>query len=208
MCIRDRGENASVSHNTATEGGGIYLYKDPNLNQGKIEQNTADENGGGMYISDCLVTLNPTAEVTIRGNGAKNGAGIYIHDSSPDDPVTSDNPGDSGNTGELAAYDAINQASTPIDKRVGLSVGEIGKDYNGFLNFIDNKAAVSGGAVCVDKGHFYLHSDKITVTGNKADENGGGVAVLKGNFTMTKGSIGKAEGANTCLLYTSFYLEE
>lgn len=191
------GENASVSHNTATEGGGIYLYKDPNLNQGKIEQNTADENGGGMYISDCLVTLNPTAEVTIRGNGAKNGAGIYIHDSSPDDPVTSDNLGGSGDTGDPAAYDAITQASTPIDKRVGLSVGEIGNDYNGFLNFIDNRAAVSGGAVCVNKGHFYLHSDNIAIIGNKAEESGGGVAVLKGNFTMTKGSIGEAAGANT-----------
>lgn len=191
------GENASVSHNTATEGGGIYLYKDPNLNRGKIEQNTATENGGGMYISDCLVTLNPTADVTISGNGAKNGAGIYIHDSSPDDPVTSDNPGDSGDTGDPAAYDAITQASTPIDKRVGLSVGEIGKDYNGFLNFIDNKAEVSGGAVCVNKGHFYLHSDNIAIIGNKAEESGGGVAVLKGNFTMTKGSIGKAERANT-----------
>ena len=191
------GENASVSHNTATEGGGIYLYKDPNLNRGKIEQNTADENGGGMYISDCLVTLNPTAEVTIRGNGAKNGAGIYIHDSSPDDPVTSDNLGGSGDTGDPAAYDAITQASTPIDKRVGLSVGEIGNDYNGFLNFIDNKATVSGGAVCVNKGHFYLHSDNIAVIGNRAEESGGGVAVLKGNFTMTKGSIGEAERANT-----------
>lgn len=191
------GENASVSHNTATEGGGIYLYKDPDLNRGKIEQNTATENGGGMYISDCLVTLNPTAEVTIRGNGAKNGAGIYIHDSSPDTPAASDNPGDSGDTGDPAAYDAITQASTPIDKRVGLSVGEIGNDYNGFLNFIDNRATVSGGAVCVDKGHFYLHSDKIAVIGNRAEESGGGVAVLKGNFTMTKGSIGKAEGANT-----------
>ena len=70
------GENASVSHNTATEGGGIYLYKDPNLNQGKIEQNTADENGGGMYISDCLVTLNPTC-LLYTYEGAPDGKTTY-----------------------------------------------------------------------------------------------------------------------------------
>ena len=72
----------NIWYNHAKEGGGIYLYKDPDLYQGKIAQNIAVENGGGMYISDCRVTLSPTKDVTITGNQAVNGAGIYIHDSS------------------------------------------------------------------------------------------------------------------------------
>lgn len=175
------GESAIVSHNTATNGGGIYLYKNPLLKQGRIEANHADENGGGMYISDCLVTLNPEGAVFITANHAmKNGAGIYIHGLS----ASSDNPG--------GAVDAVSSAS-PIH-RVGLHVGST--PYTGTLIFTDNIATESGGAVCVDVGRFQLDSDKITVTGNRA-KNGGGVAVLEGNFTMTNGSIGEVSGANT-----------
>lgn len=172
------GENATVSHNTATNGGGIYLYKNPLLNQGKIEANNADENGGGMYINDCLVTLSPANDVTITGNDAKNGAGIYIHGSS----------GDSGSA--VNAVDAVSSAS-PTEK-VGLLVAS---DFAGTVSFTNNTATASGGAVCVNAGRFQLESDKITVTGNTA-VNGGGVAVLNGNFTMTAGSIGEKDGAN------------
>lgn len=183
------GESASINHNTATNGGGVYLYKDPYLNQGKIEANTATENGGGMYISDCMVTLNPTYDVTITGNGAKNGGGIYIH-------------GLSSNA--EGSVDTVSSASP--DHKVGLLVDS---NFSGTVSFMNNIATVSGGAVCVDVGRFELRSDKITITGNSA-VNGGGVAVLNGNFTMTNGSIGpKGEGeANTATngggVYVSF----
>lgn len=172
------GPTASISHNTATNGGGIYLYKDPMLNQGRIEQNNADENGGGMYISDCLVTLNPEKDVTITGNGAKNGAGIYIHGNS----VSS--------TSSIHGVDAVTSA-TPTH-RVGLLVDS---NFAGTVRFTDNVATESGGAVCVNVGRFQQESNNITVTGNRA-KNGGGVAVLQGNFTMIKGSIGEKNGAN------------
>ncbi len=173
------GENAIISQNTATRGGGVYLYKDPALNQGRIEANTADENGGGMYISDCLVTLNPTNAVIITGNHAVNGGGIYIHGSSSS----------SKNSG--MAVDAVT-AATPT-QRVGLLVAP---GFTGTVSFTNNTATVSGGAVCIDVGRFYLESDRITITGNEAI-NGGGVAVLHGNFTMSTGSIGEENGKNT-----------
>lgn len=177
------GKNAVVSHNEAHNGGGIYLYKDPNLNQGTIEANTATENGGGMYISDCLVTLNPTSDVIITGNHAQNGAGIYIHNS---------NPSDSGGSGSAgSSVDAVSSATIPANG-VGLLVDS---NFTGSVRFTNNEAEKSGGAVCVDVGRFYLHSDRITITGNQA-ENGGGVAVLNGNFTMSAGSIGEENGAN------------
>lgn len=183
------GASASVSYNEAANGGGIYLYKDPLLNRGIIGQNKAIEkdgdpatgNGGGMYISNCYVTLSPAGDVTIIQNSAKNGAGIYIHglSGSTETTVSSD-----------ASIDAVSNA-TPANK-VGLLVGP---DYDGSVHFADNEAGESGGAVCVDVGYFVLESDKITVTGNRA-VNGGGVAVLKGNFTMSAGSIGENGGAN------------
>ena len=177
------GETAIISHNTATNGGGIYLYKDPLLNQGSITNNTAEKNGGGMYIGDCLVTLNPEKDVYITENQAVKGAGIYIH------RLT----GGSGSTESLvSAVDAVAQASPEPEHRVGLHVAEA----EGTVHFTKNTATESGGAVCVDMGYFVLESDKIVITENHA-VNGGGVAVLDGNFTMTKGAVGKNGGANT-----------
>lgn len=177
------GENAIISHNTATSGGGIYLYVNPYLNQGRIEGNIAKENGGGMYISDCPVTLEPEKDVFITGNkAAQNGAGIYIHGSS----------GSSGSSGSLnSKVDAISSATST--QRVGLLVPD---GFPGKIHFTNNVAEESGGAVCVDVGRFYLESDNVTVTGNRA-KNGGGVAVLSGNFTISAGSIGEKNGANT-----------
>ncbi len=172
----------SISKNSAQNGGGIFLSKAPVLNQGTIEANTAKENGGGMYISDCVVELKPAGDVAITGNSAENGAGIYIHDSGPDS-------GSSKSTN--SGVDAMSSA-TPT-KRVGLLVDAT---FEGNLSFTKNKAGNSGGAVCVDEGHFYLYSDKTTITSNTA-KNGGGVAVLEGNFTMTAGDIGRENEANT-----------
>lgn len=174
-------DGGSISKNNAENGGGIFLSKAPVLNKGTIEANTATKNGGGMYISDCVVELKPAGDVAITGNSAENGAGIYIHDSG--DPVSSQ----STNSG----VDAMSSA-TPT-KRVGLLVDAT---FDGTLNFTKNEARKSGGAVCVDKGHFYLYSNKTTITSNTA-KNGGGVAVLEGNFTMTAGAIGRENEANT-----------
>ena len=184
------GENAIISHNTATNGGGIYLYKSPKLEQGKIEKNQANENGGGMYISDCLVVLKPETaakEVFITGNKAKkDGAGIYISSSFS-------RSGRSGSHESLnSEVDAISSVTIKPDS-VGLLVdsGSLGK-----VHFTNNVAEESGGAVCVNGGRFYLESDKVAVTGNKA-KNGGGVAVLNSNFNISAGSIGEENGANT-----------
>ncbi len=186
------GTNASISHNTATDGGGIYLYKDPFLNQGKIEKNNATANGGGIYISDCPVTLNPTGKVVITGNSAQNGAGIYIH-GVYSSSGGSENAGGFGNGGGSdGSVDAVSSGTPTPTHRVGLIVGS---DFDGFVSFTENTATENGGAVCIDTGRFYLESDNIAITGNVA-ENGGGVAVLKGNFTMSAGSIGGEGGGN------------
>lgn len=168
------GENASINNNTADNGGGIYLYKAPLLNQGMIAENTATINGGGMYISDCLVTLKPEKDVIITQNGAKNGAGIYIHGSS----------GSSESSGStVGVVDSVSSAS-PTNK-VGLLVAS---GSTGTVHFTNNTATESGGAVCVDTGRFQLESNNITVTGNRA-ANGGGAYVNGGKLIMLDGFL-------------------
>lgn len=177
------GNEAVISQNHATEnGGGIYLYTDPNLLAGQIALNKADVNGGGMYIDGCMVNLEPSGNVNIARNEAKNGGGIYIHGLR----YENEHPSSTGGTAEVMQFDAISTA-TPADD-TGLKI----HDNGGKLTFAENVATESGGAICIEKGGCELSSENIGVVANKA-RNGGGVAVLNGNFTMTKGSIG-AEG--------------
>ncbi len=182
------GLEAVISCNTATDGAGVYLYKAPIIKQGRIERNKATANGGGMYIYDCLVELEPTGEVHITGNNANNGAGIYIHGTTAG-TGSSEAAGSTDNNGN--PLDAVSTAS-PTNK-VGLRVSDKTK---GYLYFTNNIATQSGGAVCIDVGRFYLETDRVIITDNNA-VNGGGVAVLNGNFTMSKGSIGEDGKPNT-----------
>lgn len=176
-------DEAIISQNHATEnGGGIYLYTDPNLLAGQVALNKADVNGGGMYIDGCMVNLEPSGNVNIARNEAKNGGGIYIHGNS----YISEHPDSTGGSAEVMQLDAISTATPAND--TGLKI----HDKGGKLTFAENVATESGGAICIEKGGCELSSVNIGVVANKA-RNGGGVAVLNGNFTMTKGSIG-AEG--------------
>ena len=200
------GKDAVISNNKAENGGGIYLYTSPILQEGSITENIATKNGGGMYIYDCLVELSPKGDVYITNNSAVDGAGIYIHEKTAADATGGETVGETGGetggetSGETEAdsdpdttvtYDAISNA-TP-EHKVGLRLSD---KTEGHFYFIGNKATKSGGAVCIDIGRFYLDTDNVTITNNKA-ENGGGVAVLSGNFTMSAGSIGQENGANT-----------
>lgn len=200
------GKDAVISNNNAENGGGIYLYTSPILQEGSITENIATKNGGGMYIYDCLVELSPKGDVYITNNSAVDGAGIYIHEKTAADATGGETVGETGGetggetSGETEAdpdpdttvtYDAISNA-TPGHK-VGLRLSD---KTEGHFYFIGNKATKSGGAVCIDIGRFYLDTDNVTITNNRA-ENGGGVAVLSGNFTMSAGSIGQENGANT-----------
>ena len=169
------GESVSISRNNAENGGGVYLSTNPILLEGTISNNTVTGNGGGMYISDCLVTMDPTGHVIITQNMAENGGGIYIHRLTGSSGAGGNTEG-AKTTGSTNPIDVMS-SSTP-DHKVGLHVVSTQAESTGHVSFTDNKAKQSGGAVCIDEGYFVLESDNITVTKNTAEQSGGGVAVL------------------------------
>ncbi len=64
-----------IHNNTASEnGGGIYVASAMSMDSCDIHDNTASGNGGGMYVGGTLTM----ASGTVQGNSAKYGGGAYI----------------------------------------------------------------------------------------------------------------------------------
>lgn len=161
------GDSAVVDGNKASNGGGVYLTGgEPNLLNGKLQNNGATKNGGGICIDNQHVQLNPTGTVFVTGNKTGgNGAGIYI----------------GGTAGEDKASFSLNLETTGTVTLTGNEAKGSGGAVcieNGWFKMEQTKAPTN-----------------ITVTGNKA-ANGGGVAVLAGNFDMSYGEIGASGAAN------------
>ncbi len=203
------GENASISHNQAQSGAGAYLYKNPILKRGKIEQNTASGNGGGLYINDCVVTLDAEAPVAINGNKAMNGAGICINRSPAaittglvmksktvaiTGNIAENNGGGvyvNGNFDML--YGTIGSKNTPEDGNSAANGGGIYVNegnatiVNGDISY--NKATGSGGGVCMfakDAGDVKVIMLSGCLSHNTAKVDGGGMAVEgEGNQKIT-----------------------
>lgn len=72
---------ATIKENTATNGGAVYVNGGTvNLKSGSFTNNTATSNGGAVYVNNGTVNLgeaNNDFALTISGNTATNGSGIY-----------------------------------------------------------------------------------------------------------------------------------
>ena len=181
------GAEAQLQKNKATNGAGIYLTGgSPNLLQGKLMENEASQDGGGIYINQRNVTLNPQGSVTINGNKAARGAGLFIAGTNGTDASFSVNPA-SGGTVDLSGNTASAEGGgVCIDKGYfNLSADNI---------TIHRNTAHSGGAVAVLDGNFTLSGGHIGAENNaNTAVNGGGVYVTGGDVhatvTITGGSI-------------------
>ena len=84
-------QNGSISGNTSKLGGGVYFYADTTmqpsaftLNGGKINSNTSEGNGGGIYFNRVLSLSNERPSVVINSGeinenkSGANGGGISV----------------------------------------------------------------------------------------------------------------------------------
>jgi hypothetical protein len=71
----------SVSGNTASSGGGVYLYDNSTFTMtgGEVSENKAANNGGGVFLAGGNVsTFNMSGNASVFGNTANNGGGVYM----------------------------------------------------------------------------------------------------------------------------------
>lgn len=135
---------ATITGNTARFGGGVALEESyVSISSGKIDSNTATENGGGIYMK----SVDPKDVCTVSGEGsvsnniAANGGGIYLEQ------------------GKLSVTGGLITGN----KAVGLAE----KDFNGSTA----RLALSGvgGGIYVKKGSFTLSGNNIGLHSNTAD---------------------------------------
>ena len=185
------GKDAKVQGNEARNGAGIYLDGGkPLLKQGALENNTASEYGGGIFINKQIVEMSPTGAVNITANMAKQGGGIYI----------------SGTSGKDAGFHVQQNAAamTTLSGNGNVATTEYGGAVcinNGFFRADSDKVsitqnkAVYGGGVAVLGGDFTMTGHDSDggyvggeVSGNSA-KSGGGAYVANGNVYLSGGKL-------------------
>lgn len=142
--------HGELSANKATDGGAIYALNQDITSEktnGKellISGNSADQNGGGIYLSEGEISI---ASGTISGNSAGHyGGGLYVHnDASKDIAFTG---------GTFTGNSAYAGGGACVDGPVTLTVTN--------SNFESNTAKVGGG-ICLTGG---TSSSKATMTYN------------------------------------------
>lgn len=175
---------AKINNNTATKGGGIYIFRNTNAAQypsscnldfGEFKNNTANNgNGGGVYTENVDVSIGNTAgtAMTISGNKAPNGIGGAVY-----------------STGSLGSCSITNGTLTSNSANSG---GAIGID-NGNVSvsggtLSSNSATEFGGAIYTTGAGASCTVSNGTLQSNSS-KYGGAIAVINGNITVNGGTI-------------------
>ncbi len=193
-----------IKNNKANYGGGLYLINSTvEMHNDSILDNKAVYGGGGICLAGYNVVFTMKDRLTIRGNTARNGGGLYAGETSytvstsftMEGGTISDNIADSYGGGVYNRGD-FTFANGTISDNIADSYG--GGVYNrGDFTFAngtisDNMSWKEGGGVYNAK-TFTLEDGSIT--GNKAVHYGGGV-YNSDTFTFRNGSISNNRTTN------------
>ncbi|MCL2383207.1 MAG: hypothetical protein FWC79_03475 [Oscillospiraceae bacterium] len=188
--------NGEISGNIARHGGGIRVSTSNQLAHftmldGKINENTATQSGGGLFIGSGTFTMHGGEindnTASTSGGGVRSEANFIMHDGEI-----------SGNTAGTEGGGIIANHFTMHDGEITNNTADIGggvharRDSTMHNGIIENNNARNGGGVAVNAGlllvaTFTMHDGSINE--NTATERGGGVYVWRGIFTMMDGEI-------------------
>ncbi|MDE6245096.1 MAG: right-handed parallel beta-helix repeat-containing protein [Treponemataceae bacterium] len=184
-------ENTEISDNTANNnGGGVYVNNGTlTMNTGTIGGNTANVNGGGIYVTDgATVTMSGG---TIGGNKAsQDGGGVYITGNTDNASTFKMNDGKIGdeNIAQNGGGVYVNDNST-----FTMSGGEI-KSNKAIKD--DARYPGQGGGVYVYSATFEI-SGTAKISGNDAAQSGGGIYVYTDSANATLIMSGGEISGNT-----------
>jgi hypothetical protein len=165
-----------LTHNTADDGGGVYVaIGSATLSGGQVTGNTASR-GGGVYVREGTATLNGGQ---ITGNTATNdGGGVYVSQS--------------GATLGLSGSQIL--SNTADDDGGGLYIGSGSATLSGG-QVISNTAAGDGGGMYNNNGTLTLVN--TTLSGNRATAGGGGGLWNNNNTSVLTYTTVASNTANT-----------
>ncbi len=215
----------TIEHNHAKYGGGIWSGAKVILQNGVIRNNSAEYDGGGIYLPADDPAYAPvefamySSGSTVAGNTASgNGGGLVVQSKatlSGGSIAGNTASGSGGGIYATATAEAAITGDLTFTKngaksggaiydagKVTMSSGSIGGEDKG------NTASVSGGAVFVaDNASFSMSSGSITC--NSATGTGGGIAVggtgsrlvFSGSANVVNNTMGEGANAKRCNVY-------
>ena len=220
-------KGASFTGNSAGSGGAIYANSGLTVTTASFSSNTATGNGGAIYIAagtTATIGSGDSTFVTITGNTALNGGGIYnagtltigkgLAALSSNSALynAKDKVGGEGgaiyNSGTLTmSWDNNNPAGLNVsgNKSTGLSdsVGGGGFLYNtgdatlSFFLVSNNTAYGNGGAIYSEDGNLSLTGMSFIGNRTTAKGNGGAVYALNTNVTINSSEFTGNSASNT-----------
>jgi len=198
--------SAEVTDNSAPYGGGVYVGDTFTMTGGTVSGNTANGDGGGVWVNGGEFTMSGSAKVT--GNTAtSNGGGVYTGDGTftMNGGTVSDN-----NAGWAGGGVFVNSGSGTFNMKGGTVSGNTADGGSGVYVdggtlkmeggvVSDNNAVNNGGGVFITNGSTFTMNGSAKLTDNTAGGDGGGVYLDDGTFTMS----GNAKISNNETTYGS-----
>lgn len=168
-----------TGNTTSSVGGGIALFSDYEGDSVTIRNSTISNNtgsyGGGIYIEDTGAPL-VIVDSTVTGNTAEaDGGGIYLYD--PDDDITIERTTISGNTA-LGQNNRSPGGTYPASGDGG-GIGFYSADSGTFRivdSTISGNSAGDGGGVFMYDADQPFEIVNTTISGNTVNGQGGGIA--------------------------------
>ena len=172
--------NCNISYNETddTDGGGIVMNasgKTLTLNSCKVNNNIADDCGGGIYVDAGTVEASGGQ---INSNKADDGGGVYVS---------------GGDTFKLT-----DEAVIANNKTTGKSGGGITCHGDLVINNATvalNRSAKYGGGVFYQNSGHKITLTNANISGNEAENDGGGLYIKQGEVEFSGGKI----SANTSI---------
>ncbi|MEA3495831.1 MAG: right-handed parallel beta-helix repeat-containing protein [Bacteroidota bacterium] len=158
----------NIAHNITNpgNGGGVFAYQSGsqplnlNIENCDIQNNTADNNGGGVFLENCQSDIQIFLN-NIFLNHANNGAGVYMSNINNNMTVNNSNLDGNNFTDNIATTNGG-----------GLYI--VSSEFSDIINnFFQNNQAVDGGGVYIS-GTVIIHFQENNLDGNIASNNGGG----------------------------------
>ena len=186
--------NVSFFGNSAANGGGILVKLSNVILGSSFIQNSAEWNGGGVYIEESSVSFGDNSSFT-NNSVWYSGGGVYVDESTVS---FGDNSSFTNNSAEYKSNRNVGGGGVYVDERT-VSFGDNS-------SFTSNSAEYGGGGGVYVKESSVSFSDNSYFTYNSAEYGGGGVYVDEStvsfgeNSSFTCNSAGYGGGG--------FYIEE
>jgi predicted outer membrane repeat protein len=193
----------TLSENSAIEnGGGIYSEGVLTLSNSTLNGNSADEHGGGIYSKEGTLTVNNS---TLSDNtAASNGGGIYNFSGT----LTVNNSTLNGNSAEYNGGGIRNILSDSITTISNSTLSDNSANEGGGINMYSGTLTVSNSTLSGNSadggGGIFMRTGRITVSnstlsGNSASASaGGGIYRRNGKITLSNSIVANSTSGGDC----------